>query len=130
MAASLSRLDQATPFAVLIAQLPTSDLELLAERLRPFMVVDGDDDGEALITTAQAAERLRVHPRSLLRAAREDRVPGARRVGRGWRFSPDRLEIQAVGARAEPASASRPRAARRSRRRTSSTTAAILGRSD
>lgn len=43
----------------------------------------------ALLTSAEAAAMLRLHPVTLRRMAREGRVTGAVRVGGRWRFLTD-----------------------------------------
>lgn len=68
-------------------------LAQLADRLRPYLVAS---DPHALLTPAAAAERLGLHPKTLVRAAGSGRVPGARRVGTGWRFDPATLDVLPV----------------------------------
>lgn len=53
-----------------------------------------DDSPRGLLTPANAAERLGVHPKTLTRPAANGRVPGATRVGRHWRFDPAMLALQ------------------------------------
>lgn len=64
------------------------DPEAIAE-LRALLAV-GDADGGDLLTPVQAAERLRVTPRTVNRWAAEGRLPAVR-VGRGWRFPAEQL---------------------------------------
>ena len=65
-------------------------LAQLADRLRPYLA---GPDSHALLTPAAAAERLGLHPKTLVRAAGAGRVPGARRIGSGWRFDPETLDV-------------------------------------
>jgi excisionase family DNA binding protein len=41
---------------------------------------------EEILTAAQAAELLQIHPRTLYKLVRKGSVPG-RKLGGGWRFS-------------------------------------------
>jgi excisionase family DNA binding protein len=66
-----------------------------AERLRPHLEGHGHDD--ELLTPTEVAARLKLHPKTVVRMAREGRIPAVK-VGAGWRFHPDRLDI-AAGAR-------------------------------
>lgn len=77
---------------LLLAEMTDEQAVELAERLRPFLngVVDAPD----LLTPTEAARRLQVSSRTLTRAAAAGRVPGATRVGRGWRFAADRLALR------------------------------------
>ncbi len=50
---------------------------------------------EQLITTAEAAQLLDIHPKTCARHAREGKLP-AMRVGRRWRFSPTALTDPAL----------------------------------
>lgn len=68
-------------------------LDVLAVRLAPRL--DGLRRPEPLLTTAEAAAILGLHPSSLARAAAAGRVVGARRVGRYWRFDGATLELRA-----------------------------------
>jgi excisionase family DNA binding protein len=73
------------------------------------------DRGDCLLSPADAAARLGVHPKTLTRAAAAGRVPGAVRVGRHWRFAPDELALEApTGIAPVPAGVTRlrPRAGR------------------
>jgi excisionase family DNA binding protein len=101
----------------IVAELDDAQLARLAERLRPFLAEQGDD---RLLTPAAAAARLGLHVKTLTRAARAGRVPGARRVGARWRFDAAALELlPPAGHHVEvPSPARTPR-------RTSSTAAAI-----
>jgi excisionase family DNA binding protein len=51
---------------------------------------------DRLLSPAEAAARLGVHPKTLTRAAAAGRVAGARRVGRHWRFDPAELALEPV----------------------------------
>lgn len=51
-----------------------------------------------LLDVARAAELLHVHPDTLVRWARSKRI-WAIKVGREWRFDPDRLEVTPVTGR-------------------------------
>ena len=100
-----------TPLAqALLAELTDEDLRVLAERLRPLLERQDDE----LLTPAVAAARLHIHPKTLIRAAADGRVPGAERVGRAWRFRSDQLTLLSpAGITPAPA----PRARRRDGRR-------------
>jgi excisionase family DNA binding protein len=54
----------------------------------------------ALFTVEQAAERLKLHPKTVLRMIREGRLRGAR-IGKAYRISGDDLDALAGVARAE-----------------------------
>jgi excisionase family DNA binding protein len=76
--------------AALLASLDDQTLHSLAERLRPYLTADPDD--RPLLTPAQAGERLRLHPKTVVRMARDGRLQAVK-VGTGWRFHPDQLHI-------------------------------------
>lgn len=76
--------------AALLAALDDDALAQLAERLRPHL--DARAGHQPLLTPAQAAERLRLHPKTIVRMARDGRLPGVK-VGAGWRFQVDQLDI-------------------------------------
>lgn len=100
------------PLVAAVLELLDDDvLALLADRLRPHL----EAEPTALLTPAQAAAQLGVHPKTLTRAALAGRVPGARRVGRGWRFEPSTLALTPV-ARLSASSTPRRRPAARSER--------------
>lgn len=80
----------------LLAELTDDQLAVLAERLRPFLRDDQAASADTLLSPAAAAATLGVHAKTLTRAARDGRVPGARRVGHGWRFDPALLELLPV----------------------------------
>ena len=63
-----------------------------ARELRDILTEQERDNG--LLTPTEAAARLSVHPKTLTRAAGAGRVPGARRVGRHWRFEPAGLALE------------------------------------
>lgn len=97
--------------AAVLADLTDEQLSVLAARLRPHL----DEDQEAagrLLTPAQAAATLGIHVKTLTRAAREGRVPGARRVGRCWRFDAAQLDLEPV---TRPSSIAPPPALQRRR---------------
>jgi excisionase family DNA binding protein len=79
----------------LLAELSDEQILALAQRLQPHLQEDRERAGR-LLSPTDAAARLGVHAKTLTRAAREGRVPGARRVGRAWRFDPSRLDLQPV----------------------------------
>lgn len=74
----------------LLASLDDETIRALAERLRPYL--EDRPDHQALLTPAQAAERLRLHPKTVARMARDGRLPAVK-VGTGWRFRSDQLDI-------------------------------------
>jgi excisionase family DNA binding protein len=47
---------------------------------------------DVLLTAEEVAQVLRMHERTVRRLATKDEIPGARRVGREWRFI--RTEIE------------------------------------
>lgn len=102
-----------------LAGLTDEQLSLLAARLRPHLDATEGASGQ-LLSPAEAAARLGIHVKTLTRAARNGRVPGARRVGRAWRFDPSLLDLEPVTR--TPAVVSSPR---RSRRRAHSTSTAV-----
>ncbi len=75
----------------LVAALDEDTLARLAERLRPHL--DACCDDSPLLTAAQAAEQLRLHPKTVVRMARDGRLP-AIKIGTGWRFDRDRLAVE------------------------------------
>jgi hypothetical protein len=86
----------------LLDALDDDALIVLAQRLEPYM--RRVEDREALLTPALAARRLRVHPKTLTRAAAAGRVHGAVRAGRSWRFRADLLALDPPsGVRLAPA---------------------------
>lgn len=76
--------------AALLASLDEETIRALAERLRPHL--EDRPDHQPLLTPAQAAERLRLHPKTVVRMARDGRLPAVK-VGTGWRFRADQLDI-------------------------------------
>jgi len=76
--------------AALLASLDEETIRSLAERLRPHLE-DRPDHGR-LLTAAQVAERLSLHPKTVVRMARDGRLPAVK-IGTGWRFHADRLDI-------------------------------------
>jgi excisionase family DNA binding protein len=75
--------------AAILASLDEDAVRALAERLSPYL--HGPDHGP-LLTPAQAAERLSLHPKTVVRMARDGRLPAVK-IGTGWRFHPDQLDI-------------------------------------
>lgn len=76
--------------AALLATLDEQTLRALAERLRPYL--DDQPGHRPLLTPTQAAERLHLHPKTVVRMARDGRLPAVK-IGTGWRFHPDQLDI-------------------------------------
>jgi excisionase family DNA binding protein len=105
--------------AAVLADLTDEQLSVLAARLQPHLDADHAATGR-LLTPVQAAARLGIHVKTLTRAARQGRVPGARRVGRCWRFDASQLDLE----RARRASAILPPPARQ-RRRAHGTSSAV-----
>lgn len=91
----------------LLASLDEETMRALAERLRPHL--EDRPDHQPLLTPAQAAERLRLHPKTVVRMARDGRLPAVK-VGAGWRFHPEQLDIVPPS---RPAMVEPPRAAAR-----------------
>lgn len=77
--------------AALLAALDEETVAQLAQRLRPYLEDQSRTDG--LLTPAEAAERLRLHPKTVVRMARDGRLPAVK-IGNGWRFHPDRLTVE------------------------------------
>ena len=65
----------------------------------------------SLYTVEQAAERLKLHPKTVLRMIREGRLKAAR-IGKAYRIAGDDLDAVAGVARAEAREASDTRATR------------------
>jgi len=80
--------------AAVLSDLTDEQLHALAERLRPHL--DEQAPGGRLLSPVEAAARLGIHAKTLTRAARQGRVPGARRVGRVWRFEASLLDLEPV----------------------------------
>lgn len=94
--------------AALLAALDDHTIARLAERLRPHLTTNASS--RELLTPAEAANRLRLHPKTVVRMARDGRLPAVK-VGTGWRFHPDRLTIEPRTPPHTPrAGRSRPRA--------------------
>ena len=74
--------------AALLGALDDDVLVVLAERLRPYLA---DIRADELLDSKAAAARLGLHERTVVRMAREARIPDAVKVGRSWRFPADRL---------------------------------------
>lgn len=85
--------------AAFVASLNEEDLAALAARLRPHL----DPAAAELLSPKEAAARLGLHEKTVVRMAREGRLPGALKVGREWRFPADGLApLPAVGVPIEP----------------------------
>jgi excisionase family DNA binding protein len=69
----------------LLATLDDEHAAQLAERVRAHLSTD-----HRLLTATEAAQRLGLHPKTVVRMAREGRLPAAR-IGNGWRFHADQL---------------------------------------
>jgi excisionase family DNA binding protein len=78
--------------AALLGALDDDALATFAERIRPHL--EGPEHDEELLTPVEVATRLRLHPKTVVRMAREGRL-AAVKVGTGWRFHPDRLDVEA-----------------------------------
>jgi excisionase family DNA binding protein len=95
----------------------------LAEHLRPYLTAGAD----RLLDVSEKAEQLRLHPDTVVKMARQGRLP-AIKVGREWRFRADASTAppSAVSRLSSPA----PRRPSRSRTREGvpSSVAAIRGR--
>jgi hypothetical protein len=105
-----------------ITALDPSALRELASRLRPYLTEDPD----RLLDAEEKAKQVGLHPESLVRMAREGRIPGARKVGREWRFPPGQCEVLPLVAPVTPDAPTRaPRRRPHSPRRSVS---AIRGR--
>lgn len=114
---------------LMLAEATDEQLAALAVRLRPHLRdAEADARGEALLSPADAATRLGVHAKTLTRAARDGRVPGARRVGHGWRFDPATLDLLPVTHEVgPPPPSSRTRRSAPRKRGTSAAVDAIRG---
>lgn len=90
--------------AGLLDALDDDALSVLAERLRPHLVQPA-----GLLDAKEAAAQLGLHERTVARMAREGRIAGAVKIGRGWRFHADRLAPSAPARLQEAAPQRRPR---------------------
>lgn len=61
----------------------------IASQLRLYL----SDEPEQLLDAEEKATQLGLHPESLVKMAHAGRVPGARKVGRAWRFPPGQCEV-------------------------------------
>jgi excisionase family DNA binding protein len=105
----------------ILRDLAPDELAELASHLRPFLDRDRSND---LLTPTEAAQQLGVHVKTLTRAASAGRVPGAVKVGRGWRFRTDELAMKPpASVSTATAKLARPRAS------DTGTASAIRGRS-
>jgi excisionase family DNA binding protein len=75
--------------AALLASFDEETIRAFAKRLRPYL---HDEHQAALLTPAEAAERLRLHPKTVVRMARDGRLPAVK-VGTAWRFRTDQLDV-------------------------------------
>jgi excisionase family DNA binding protein len=73
--------------AALLRQLDNEDVG----ELRRLLGVDVVREGR-LLDAPEKARQLGIHPNTLVRMAREGRIP-ATKVGRSWRFAADTTEI-------------------------------------
>lgn len=78
-----------------LTDLTDEQLSVLAARLRPHLHAD-HEAVDRLLLPGEAAARLGIHVKTLTRAARQGRVPGARRVGRAWRFDAAQLDLEPI----------------------------------
>jgi len=108
-----------------LTDLTDEQLRVLARRLRPHL--DDQTATGRLLSPAEAAARLGIHVKTLTRAARQGRVPGARRVGRVWRFDASQLDLQPA-ARASTLAPPPARARRRAHGTSSAVDAIRTGR--
>ena len=75
------------------------DLAAFARALAPYLPNPSPD---GLLTPAQAAEVLGVHPKTVSRWARTGRIHAVK-LGSSWRFDPDQLQVEpAAGAPTTP----------------------------
>lgn len=81
---------------LLLAEATDAQIAALAERLLPSLRHQQGYSADLLLSPADAAAQLGIHPKTLTRAARDGRVPGARLVGRCWRFDPTMLDLLPV----------------------------------
>lgn len=89
----------------LLDALDDDALALLAERLAPLLAQRmGPAATGRLLTAREVGEKLGLHERTVSRMAAEGRLE-ARKVGRGWRFDPERLDVtvRSAGRVAAPA---------------------------
>jgi excisionase family DNA binding protein len=105
--------------ATLLNDAGEPELRTLAERLRPYL---SDDD--RLLSATEAGARLGLHPETVVRFAREGRIPGAIKIGREWRMPPH-ASVLAAGTASPPRVPTAP-AARRRRTSKRSSVAAML----
>jgi excisionase family DNA binding protein len=77
--------------AALLGALDDDALARFAQRLRPHL---DDHEHDELLTAADVATRLKLHSKTVVRMAREGRI-AAVKIGTGWRFHPDQLDIAA-----------------------------------
>lgn len=102
--------------AAFLDSLDDETLAAVAERLRPHLAEGRDREG--LISSRQAAQALGLSERSVVRMARDGRIPGAVKVGRRWRFPAGPLVVHAPRGQS-PALSPRPTRASGSSRQVS-----------
>jgi excisionase family DNA binding protein len=86
--------------SAIVAEAGEEELRALAVRLRPYLT----DTPTRLLSAPEKGEQLGLHPDTVVRMAREGRIPGATKVGREWRFPAQQTEILSAGG-ASPAQA-------------------------
>jgi len=107
--------------AALLDELNEAACRELAERLRPYLAGEPD----RLLDAVEFAPLVKLNPETCVRMARSGRV-WAVKVGRGWRFRADRLQVSPLAGRSvSPAPPARPR---RAPARERASTLAIRGR--
>lgn len=107
---------QSQSFATaLLNELDSAALRELAARLRPYLQSEPD-----LLDARQAAARLGLHPETLVRMARDGRVPAVK-AGREWRFRSDQLTVQPAAGTSPPS----PSLAARRQHRPAATLASV-----
>lgn len=74
----------------LIAALDDETIARLADRLRPHLKAAAGDS--ALLTATEVGQRLRLHPKTVVRLARDGRLPAVK-IGAAWRFQPGQLDV-------------------------------------
>jgi hypothetical protein len=78
----------------ILAELERADESLKREVARQLR--EHVDDPERLLDAGEKAAQLGLPPDALARMARAGRVPGAKKVGREWRFPAGRYDILPV----------------------------------
>jgi excisionase family DNA binding protein len=112
--------------SALLAELASADerdKRELASQLRPFLT----DDPARLLDAGEMAALVKVHPDTLVRWAHAGRI-WATKVGREWRFRPDRPDVSPVAGGYPPSPAPATPHRRRSNPMAPASFAAIRGR--